>query len=195
MSSSVKHHRHDLVTDALRNISSRAGISSTREPIYAHLDPTSRVHCRARADLCAILNPGPGLTAVDTAVTHTLCLTSLQHGSSCNPGTAAAAAAKSKNRGFARYNVRGLTFDPFAIESFGYVDKQGMQYLNQLAHIACSSSSITKTSFLASAHREISVALCKGNSVIWANGMQNFVRCTGHAFIPGLPSPSAELEG
>jgi hypothetical protein len=64
------HYRHDIITAAIRNATSRAGLSSTREPLYAELDRDNTEAGRARGDIYTILTPGPGPTAVDTVVTH-----------------------------------------------------------------------------------------------------------------------------
>ena len=44
--------------------------------------------------------------------------------------------------------------------------------------------------FLASAHREISVALCKGNYGIFRTGVQHYTRASGHARLEGQQMPS-----
>ena len=48
--------------------------------------------------------------------------------------------------------------------------------------------------FLAIAHREISVALCKGNYGIFRSGVQHYTRASGHARLEGLQVPSDEVE-
>ena len=70
--SSYQHLRHDTVSDAIRNVARRAGLTSTREPLYSELDPNSDQAGHARGDIYTILSPGPGPTAIDTVVTLSL---------------------------------------------------------------------------------------------------------------------------
>jgi hypothetical protein len=49
-------------------------------------------------------------------------------------------------------------------------------------------------SFLASVHREISVALDQGNHGIFRAGVQLYTRASGHARIPGYVVPTADIE-
>jgi hypothetical protein len=43
-------------------------------------------------------------------------------------------------------------------------------------------------------HREISVALVKGNHGIFRAGVQLYTRASGHARVPGYLVPTAEIE-
>jgi hypothetical protein len=162
MLSSYQHYRHNIVTEALRNAAKRSGLSSTREPLYREPDPSGHSSGNARGDVFVIINPGPGSTAVDTVVTHPCSATSLAHGSADTPGADAAAARKRKHRALASHRVPGLKFYAYAIESYGYVDKDGMDLMRALALAGSSTGKVKYGSFLASVHREISVALCKG---------------------------------
>ena len=53
---------------------------------------------------------------------------------------------------------------------------------------------LPKGAFLASSHRKISVALCKGNYGIFHSGVQHYTRASGHARLEGLQVPSDEVE-
>jgi hypothetical protein len=90
--------------------------------------------------------------------------------------------------------VPGLKFYAYAIESYGYVDKDGMDLMRALALAASSTGKVKYGGFLASVHREISAALCKGNHAIFRAGVQLYTRASGHARIPGLLIPSADIE-
>jgi hypothetical protein len=194
MPSSNQHYRHNIVTEAIRNVASRAGLSSTREPLYRELDPAGHASGNARGDVYAIINPGPGPTAVDTVVTHPGSVTALGKGSADTRGAAAAEARRRKNSAFAAHRVQGLTFYAFAIESYGFVDKDGMELLRALARAASSTGHVTFGGFLASVHREVSVALCKGNHAIFRAGVQMYTRASGHARIDGHLIPTADIE-
>jgi hypothetical protein len=182
----------NIVTEALRNAASRAGLSSTREPLYRELDPSGHSSSRAHGDIFAIINPGPGPTAVDTVVTHPCSATSPAHGSADTPGTSAA--RKLKHRAFASHRVPGLKFYAYAIESYGYVDKDGMDLMRPLALAASSTGKVKYGSSLVSVHRKISVALCKGNHAIFRARVQLYTHASGHARIPGLLTPPADIE-
>jgi hypothetical protein len=110
MPSSYQHYRHNIVTETLRNAASRAGLPSTHEPLYRELDSSGHSSGNTRGDVFVIINPGPGSTAVDTFVPHPFGATSLAHDSAETPGTAAAAASKSKHHAFASHRVPGLKF-------------------------------------------------------------------------------------
>jgi hypothetical protein len=70
-----------------------------------------------------------------------------------------------------------------------------MDLMRAFAHAASSTGKVKYGSFLASIHREISVALCKGNHAIFRAGVQLYTRASGHARVSGLLIPSADIEG
>jgi hypothetical protein len=90
--------------------------------------------------------------------------------------------------------VQGLTFFAFALESYGYLDTQAMDYIRHIRFAAARTCAVTYGSFVASVHREISVALVKGNHGIFRAGVQLYTRASGHARVPGHLVPTAELE-
>jgi hypothetical protein len=53
---------------------------------------------------------------------------------------------------------------------------------------------IKQENFLTSVHREICDALCKVNHAIFREGVQLYTRASGHARVPGLLLPSADVE-
>ena len=81
-----------------------------------------------------------------------------------------------------------------AIESYGYVDAEAMSFLRAVSQAAASTGHFTYGAFLASAQREISVALCKENNGIFRSGVQHSARAGGHARLEGLQVPSDEVE-
>jgi hypothetical protein len=177
-----------MVTEALRNAASRAGLSSTREPLCRQLDPSGHSSGNARSDVYAIINPGHGPKAVDAVVTHTCSVTSIATGYADTPGAAAARKLFASNR------VPGLKFYPYAIESCGYVDKDGMDVMRDLVRAASTTGKVKYGSFRASAHGEVSVAVCTGYDAIFRAGVQLYIRASGHARILGLLIPSADFE-
>ena len=99
-----------------------------------------------------------------------------------------------KHAAFASHRVQGLTFKAFAIETYGYVDAEAMSFLRAVSQAAATTGHVTYGAFLAGAHREISVALCKGNYGIFHSGVQHYTRASGHARLEGLQVPSDEVE-
>jgi hypothetical protein len=69
-----------------------------------------------------------------------------------------------------------------------------MDFLRHIGVAAASTGCVTYGSFLASVHREISVALVRGNHGIFRAGVQLYTRASGHARVPGYVVPSAEIE-
>jgi hypothetical protein len=91
--------------------------------------------------------------------------------------------------------VPGLKLYAYAIESYGYAHKDGMDLMRALALAAWSTGKVKYGSFLARVHWENSVALCKGNHAIFRPGVQLYTRASGQARVPGLLIPSADIEG
>jgi hypothetical protein len=112
----------------------------------------------------------------------------------CGQGAAAAAARKKKLSALQDYRVNGLTFFAFAVESYGFLDQQAMDFIRHLCVAAANTGRVTYGSFLASVHREISIALVKGNHAIFRAGVQLYTRASGHARMPGYLVPTAEIE-
>jgi hypothetical protein len=57
-----------------------------------------------------------------------------------------------------------------------------------------STGNVKHGSFQATVHRELSVALVKGNHGIFRAGIQLYTRASGRARLPGLPVPTADIE-
>jgi hypothetical protein len=72
----------------------------------------------------------------------------------------------------------GLTFFAFAIESYGYLDQQAMDYIRHIGVASASTGKAKYGSFLAGVHREISVALVKGIHGIFSAGIQLYTRAS-----------------
>ena len=67
-----------------------------------------------------------------------------------------------KHRGNNGHHHPGRTFVPASVETQGYLGKPLVRYLNTLSEVAATRGpAVTKGSFLAGAHRELSVALIK----------------------------------
>ena len=77
-------------------------------------------------------------------------------------GSAAAKRDALKYGGHNGHYHPGYTFIPASVESYGYLGKPLVRYLNTLSEMAAACGpAVTKGSILAGAHREISMALIK----------------------------------
>jgi hypothetical protein len=76
----------------------------------------------------------------------------------------------------------------------GLLIRMAFALMRHFARAAASTSHVTFGAFLASVHREVSVALCKGNHAIFRAGVQLYSRASGHARIEGLLIPTADVE-
>ena len=77
-------------------------------------------------------------------------------------GSAAAKRDALKYRGHNGHYHPGYTFIPASVETYGYLRKPLVRCLNTLSDVAAAQRpAVTKGSFLAGAHRELSVALIK----------------------------------
>ena len=84
-------------------------------------------------------------------------------------GSAAAKRDALKYQGRNGHYHPGYTFIPASVETYGYLGKPLVRYLNTLSEVAAARGpAVTKGSFLAGAHRELSAALikCQGDVTI-----------------------------
>ena len=80
---------------------------------------------------------------------------------------------------------------PFSVESFGRLGKPAMAFLRRMVRDA-GLRGAARGRFLASAHRELSVALARGNSGILRAGAKVYVRVAGKDRKPGRATPAVE---
>ena len=77
-------------------------------------------------------------------------------------GSAAAKRDALKYRGHNGHHHPGYTFIPAYVETYGYLGKPLVHYLNTLSEVATAGGpAVTEGSFLAGTHRELSEALIK----------------------------------
>jgi hypothetical protein len=68
-----------------------------------------------------------------------------------------------------------------------------MQLLSTLAGIAADSGKVQKRDFVENTLRELSVGLCRGNSMLFRAGLQAVAKASGRSFQAGLAEPTEEL--
>ena len=107
------------------------------------------------------------------------------------PGCAAAAKHDAlKYRGHNGHYHPGYTFIPTSVETCGYLGKPLVRYLNTLSEVAAARGpAVTKGSFLAGAHRELSVALIKCQRSVYRGYFNLLARAAGCQVSPGAEVP------
>ena len=84
----------------------------------------------------------------------------------------------------------GYTFIPASVETYGYLGKPLVRYLNTLSGVAAARGpTVTKGSFLAGAHRELSVALIKCQGSVYRGCANLLASAAGHPVLPGAEVP------
>jgi hypothetical protein len=117
---------------------------------------------RARADVRAFPPPPYGITLLDISHTHPRCATFV-HLAAQQPGATAASRDRDKYRGIEGHALEGQTCVPASVEAYDYLGKPLVHVLSQLSEVAAQRTlGLTKGSFLASAYRELIVALVRG---------------------------------
>ena len=75
------------------------------------------------------------------------------------------------------------------METYGYLGKHLVRYLNTLSEMAARGPAVTKGSFLAGAHRELSVALIKCQGSVYHGCANLLARAAGCQVLPGAEVP------
>ena len=99
---------------------------------------------------------------------------------------------RTKYRGHNGHYHPGYTFIPASVETYGYLAKPLVRYLNTLSGVAAASHcwpAVTKGSFLACAHRELSVALIKCQGSVYRGCANLLARAAGRPVLPGAEVP------
>ena len=108
-------------------------------------------------------------------------------------GSAAAARDQVKK---AKYEsaAGGYAFVPISVETHGRISKPAMDLLGKVAAHPQLREEGGKATFVTNALRELSVALCKGNAILFRAGLQILARCSGSNFVAGELLPHAEVD-
>ena len=101
-------------------------------------------------------------------------------------GSAAAKRDALQYRGHNGHHHPGYTFIPASVETYGYLGKPLVRYLNTLSEVAAARGpAVNKGSFLAGAHRELSVALIKSQGSVHRGCANLLARAAGRQVSPG----------
>jgi hypothetical protein len=185
--------RHNLVNDTWCLVSHRAGIASSKEPVLRRLRgeqaAANATRPDSRGDLLLVLPSG--LTVADVSVIHPAAATYVQAAQAA--GGAAALREQAKRARYETADPNGYAFVPLAVETYGRLGKAAMELLNTLASAATAQGNLAKPSFVQNALRQLSIALCRGNGVMYRRGLAVLARAGGNSYMPGLVVPTSDV--
>jgi hypothetical protein len=119
-----------------------------------------------RADIEVTLPPPHGPALLDISMIHPRCVTYVAAASQTN-GAAAALRDRDQYCAHARHLHPGHTFVPASVDTHGHLGRPIMRYLRTLSDVVSARSlAVIRGSFLASAHRELSVALVQSQGYV-----------------------------
>jgi hypothetical protein len=133
--------------------------------------------------------------------TGTLCLiwlfptprcASLVAAAALRPGPSAQKKDQDKYRGNNghEHHLQGFTFVPAFVETYGYLGKPFMRFLNHRSEaVAYRTVGMSKGSFLASALRELSVALIRSQGHVYRSCAELVARTPGRQLVAGPEVP------
>ena len=186
--SDESNQRHNYLASAWREAIRRAGCACSAEPYYARLRnrfaSISGAEAARRGDFVAVM-PGGTLVVGDATVTHAQAA-SYVRAAAVTTGSAAAAAEKRKRDGLAAIvTSAGYEFWPLATESHGLHGKSSRAFVNKLGTIAASRGDISKSAFVRSVYKALSIALVRGQSIMYDASLERVVRAAGQSFEQG----------
>ena len=189
--------RHDLLASALRHIVTCASCSSSMEPPYRRMRGSwekkgnEGMH---RGDILVVLPEGR-MDIVDVVVRHPAC-PSYAGRAARESGSAAMLAEREKRHDFDKFaDGAQYGFRPFAAESYGCLGAEAIDFMRVLGDLASAGGRISKSAFMTRAYKVISVALQKGNGLMYGAALSNFARAAGRQFVPGMDAPVLEVDG
>ena len=106
-------------------------------------------------------------------------------------GAAAEVRDRQKELAYRAHDPDAYDFVPLTHESFGRLGEPAMRYLNKLADIAVRCGDVSRSAFVTMALRRLSVAMCRGNALIFRLGMQTLTGTAGSAPMAGRKRPTA----
>lgn len=183
--------RHNLVLDEVRRSAHSSGIANSVEPVLRPLQGTSATSLErgSRGDILLALPSA--LTVVDVSVIHP-CARTYVAAASRKEGSAAALRDQQKLDKYETADPHGYAFVPLSIETYGRLGKPAMQLLNTLGDRAAEGGA-DKSAFVTNALRRLSMALCRGNAVVYKRGLTVMARVSGEHFLEGMLVPSGEI--
>jgi hypothetical protein len=184
---------HLLCVSAVwRRIFARAGVSTTWEPSVSAVQAARRGQATAghsRGDILALMSTRTVLADVSVAhpgaQAHALA-------ASTQDGATARNVEQQKRAHYQRLGSGNYHLIPLVHESYGRMGEAATEQLSRLGTSAEDTGSCSKRAFVEGSIRELSVALCRGNSRILRAYTAVGARVAGKALLPGLPVASAD---
>jgi hypothetical protein len=185
--------RHDNLSAVWRRIFARAGVSTTWEPSVSAVQAARRGQATAghsRGDILALMPTRTVLADVSVAhpgaQAHALA-------ASTQDGATARNVEQRKRAHYQRLGSGNYHLIPLVHESYGRMGEAATELLSRLGASAEDTGSCSKRAFVEGSIRELSVALCRGNSRILRAYTAVGARVAGKALLPGLPVASADV--
>ena len=181
--SGTKTMRHNILQGAWRRIIRRAGIGSSLEPVLEPLAVGQGDDARpwSRGD---ILWTTEEITVGDVSVIHPAAQ-SYAAAAATKEGSAAKARDDKKTKRYKRSDGAGYAFVPLTSETFGRLGTPAMDLINELATAAATTGRVDKAIFVQNALKNLSVALCKGNYLVFKRANDVYAEAFGEVFSEG----------
>jgi hypothetical protein len=103
-------------------------------------------------------------------------------------GTAASHRDQQKRAAYTRVEPNG--FVPFSVETYGRLGQPAMKLSHDLGEEAAGAGGVWRSSFVAGALRELSIALGRGNFMVYRASLGVLARSSASSFRPGLSLPT-----
>ena len=169
-----------------------AGITTSLEPVLKPLAAGQEDKKRpwSRGD---ILWTTEEITVGDVSVIHPAA-DSYVEAAAKTAGSAAKHRDATKRHRYELGDAAGYAFVPLTSETFGRLGKPAMDVLNKVAMVAATKGRVDKARFMQTALKTLSVALCKGNHLIFNRANDVYVEAFGEECVAGDVVPTDEAE-
>ena len=96
---------------------------------------------------------------------------------------------------YASADPHGYAFVPLSVETYGRWGQPAMKLLSALASAGAATRGVTfdPSAFVTFALRELSMALCRGNGLLFRRGQGACAKAAGHAFRAGAVAPYVDV--
>jgi hypothetical protein len=89
--------------------------------------------------------------------------------------------------------VQDYDFAPLVVDTYGSLGRPAMAVLTALADVAAVNGAVSMAGFVRGALRELAVALCRGNALMFGLSKFQLARTTGRGCQPGLLVPTTDV--
>ena len=145
-----------------------------------------------RADTEARLPPPHGRAFLDVYVTHPRATTYVA-GAAARQGSAAEKRDHIKHPEHNGHQHQGYTFTPASVDTYGYLGKPLASYIKTICEVAAGRGpAVTKGSFLASIHHELSVDLVRCQGAVYRGSAKVLARVAGREVFMAAEMPYEE---